>query len=549
MKSVFRLLFEIFRSRFLENDTEGSFEGNIYQLIGAIASPGILVSIFSMPVFMEMKYRTPGPEVDWMLRSAHLFFPVYAMAVTGFATVFQWDALFPDRRDFLILAPFPIRLRDLLIAKFAALGFLMLMLTAPVNLFPALTVPVFSAGIPQLAGAGFFRILAAQLAVTVSASAFGFFVVAALHGVLINLTTPAVFRRISPIIQMLGMSVAIISLVTYPLSMLLLRLVAARHPEWLYFIPAVWFNSLYDLLLPNGDPVLARLGVFGAKALRIVVAVCGLAWTLGFRRHYRRTLESEDTSSRVRRISPAGRWIGLPEERAIFDFSGRIMARSTKHRLFLAAYLSVGVAVGLLTTITVRGNKVALSPDGLRSFPFLIAFFVVSGCRAAFQFPAELASNWLFRMTESEWTEVSRSATRKRVLAGALIPALILILPFEVSQWGWRSGGMHILCQLTGGALLIELLFWNFSKVPFTCSYFPGKINLALLAAIYMYGFTNYAFHMADLEFVIDRNFKVALWFFAIAAVLLALCWRRHPAAVAVTFDASEPQLQTLDLT
>ena len=59
---------------------------------------------------------------------------------------------------------------------------------------------------------------------------------------------------------------------------------------------------------------------------------------------------------------------------------------------------------------------------------------------------------------------------------------------------------MHMLLQLTAGALLIELMFWKFGKVPFTCSYFAGKTSLSILAVLYLYGFTTYSFNMADLE-------------------------------------------------
>jgi hypothetical protein len=197
----------------------------------------------------------------------------------------------------------------------------------------------------------------------------------------------------------------------------------------------------------------------------------------------------------------------------------------------------------------VRAGKLGVSREGLRSFPFLIVFFVISGLRAALQFPAELASNWVFRLTESSWAEVARSATRKRILASGLIPVLLLTLPFEIAIWGLSRGAMHVLFQLTGGALLIEVLFWNFNKVPFTCSYFPGRINLALLAVAYLYGFTSYSFHMADLEKAIDQNSLYGVCFFVLAAMLLAACWRRHPAAGSVRFDASEPEIQILDLT
>src|SRR5208337_3844534 len=117
--------------------------------------------------------------------------------------------------------------------------------------------------------------------------------------------------------------------------------------------------------------------------------------------------------------------------------------------------------------------------------------------RAVFQFPAELASNWLFRLTESRWAEISRSATRKRVLVSGLAPVLLLLALATRSP-------LRILFQFAAGALLIELMFWAFDKVPFTCSYFPGRTNLSVLFVLYLYGFTTYSFNMADLEQTIE---------------------------------------------
>jgi hypothetical protein len=551
-RGTFRLLRELFQTRFLENDMvspDGGFDSNVFQILGALATPGLFISLFTMPVFMELAVQPPGPTVDWTIRIYRLFFPAWSFAVTGFATIFEWDVLFPDRRDFLILAPFPVRTRDLFAAKFAALGIFVLALTIAVNFFPTVLLPIFSAAVPKLRGTGLIRLCIAQIGATAGASAFAFFAVAAFQGLLINITTPRIFLRMSPAVQMCGMSVMVFALLTFPIYSMLLRHTAESHPQWLLFFPPIWFTGLYDLLLPGGDSNFACLGAYGLEAVGIAIAVFALTWALGFRRHYRRMLESEDTTSRAPRSNPAGRFITSPEERAIFDFSGKTLARSTKHRLFLATYLSVAISFGLLVTIVVRAGRIGVSEDGLRSFPFLIAFFVISGFRAALQFPAELASNWIFQLTEAYWAEVSRSATRKRVLFGGLVPALALVLPFEIAIWGVRPGALHVLFQLAGGSVLIEVLFWNFDKVPFTCSWFPGKANLAFLAAAYLYGFTTYAFHMADLEKTIDGNIAAAMWFFALAALVLVACGRRHPAAGAVRFDASEPEIQKLDLT
>ena len=97
-------------------------------------------------------------------------------------------------------------------------------------------------------------------------------------------------------------------------------------------------------------------------------------------------------------------------------------------------------------------------------------------------------------------------------------------------------------------ALLVELLFWNFDKVPFTCSYYPGRTSLALLGVLYVYGITGYSFHMADLESAMERHWAAAVLFFAVSALALILSWRRHPEAGGVRFDGSEPVIQSLEL-
>src|SRR5262249_40714211 len=143
--------------------------------------------------------------------------------------------------------------------------------------------------------------------------------------------------------------------------------------------------------------------------------------------------------------------------------------------------------------LSVRSGTPQLSSDGIRAFPFLMAFFVISGFRTVFQFPSDLACNWLFQIAESRWAETARSAARKTVLVYGLVPVLLAILPLEVFSMG-RAAPLHMLFQLAAGAILIELIFWRFEKVPFTCSYFAGKTSLSVLVLFYLYGFTTYSF-------------------------------------------------------
>ena len=475
-----------------------------------------------------------------------MFPPTYTFSLVGFAAFFEWDMLFPNRRDFLILASFPIRLRHLFAAQLTALAKFLGLLIFAVNIFPTLFVALMSLS-ARYRGNG-LRLVLAEIASTAGVSAFAFFGIAALQGVLINITSPALFRRLSPYIQACGMSLMILSILTFPIYVQLLRHAAESRQLWLWLFPPVWFTGLYDLFFPDAHGLFASLGVHALRMLAAAIALFALTWTAGFRRHYRRTLESEDARPRKRAALRANPLVSSPEERAIFQFSGKTLARSRKHQLFLVTYLSVGLSLAINFVAEVRGGKVLLSEDGARAFPFLIGFFVISGFRAVFQFPAELAANWLFRITETRWAEISRAVTRKRVLVSGLVPVLLLLLPAEIAVGGGWRVPLHTVFQFAAGALLIELMFWTFDKVPFTCSYFPGRTNLSILFVLYLYGFSTYSFNLADLELAIEHQPLYAILFFTAAALLLTLSWRRHPAPSAVRFDASEPAIQTLDL-
>jgi hypothetical protein len=546
-----RLLVKLFQDRFFENDTVapgGGFQTNIYQVAGFLIAAGWFVSYFLMPPFLQLSLAKPAEQTDWAIRSLRLFFTSYSFAVVGFAAIFEWDMLFPDRRDFLVLGTFPISLRELLAAKIAALGSFLLLLVAAMNFFPILMMVLLSILVPSLHGTG-LKLVAAQVAATGGASLFAFLAVACLQGILISSMTPRLFQRTSPWIQMFGMSIMVLSLLWYPIYSILLKPAADHHLIWPWLFPPVWFVGVYDLILPAQNAVFVRFGAHALTALAIAAAAASITWAFAYRRHYYRTLEAEDLAL------PASGWTSpvwlcrAPEERAIADFTRRTLARSRKHKLFLSTYISVGLSFAVLFAVAVRAGELTLSREGLRAFPFLIAFFVISGFRAVLQFPAELPANWIFQMAEAQWTETARRATRKRVVLGGLLPALLLVLPLELVIWDWPHVFLHGAFQLMAGALLVEILFWTFDKVPFTCSYFAGGTNLSLLAGLYLYGFTNYSFHLADLERAIESHWSYAALAFTASGVLLTLSWLRRTPPADVRFDAEEPVIRTLDLT
>lgn len=548
--STFRLLRKIFQNRFFENDgvsPGGGFQINVYQVLGVIVAIGLLIGFYVVMEFMGLSLRASTQEIEWAIRNLRLFICAYAFGVAGFAAVFEWDMLFPDRRDFLILAPFPISLRELVTAKFAALAIFLLLFAGAVNAATDLMMLLASALAPNLRATG-IRLILAQTVATGGASAFAFLGVTAVQGILINVTPVKIFRRISPWIQMLGMSLMVISTLGFPAYAGLIRSGIEHQQRWLYLFPAAWFGGLYEMISGGGNPVLASLGTFALEVIGSAVLIVALSWGLGYRRHFRRTLETEDAPHRPRRWSVPHWLLPNPHERTFFGFIAKTLVRSQKHQFFLAAYLSAGLCVAAFFGVAVREGRIALSASGARSAAFVLGFFFISGFRAVFQFPAELSANWIFRITEAKWTEVARSATRKAALVVSLIALLAMALPLELEAWHWPIVLEHLAVQIVAAALLVEAIFWSFDEVPFTCSYFPGRASLALLVVLYVYGVTGYSFNMADLEIAMERNGVVAGSFFVVAVAALSIAWRRQPQPESVRFDGSEPEIQALEL-
>jgi hypothetical protein len=89
--------------------------------------------------------------------------------------------------------------------------------------------------------------------------------------------------------------------------------------------------------------------------LLIALVLVGVTFALGYTRTFRRTAESPDISpqDRSRLAARSGRFLtgklfSNTLDRSILLFTGRTIARSRQHRLLLAAYGGIGLALALL---------------------------------------------------------------------------------------------------------------------------------------------------------------------------------------------------------
>jgi hypothetical protein len=103
------------------------------------------------------------------------------------------------------------------------------------------------------------------------------------------------------------------------------------------------------------------------------------------------------------------------------------------------------------------------------------------------------------------------------------------------------------------GMMLLNLLLIWFRKIPFTCSYFPAKMNMAVMFGVYIGAFTTYCWTMADLEErLMQRPGGLVVFYVVGIAALWATGWlerrERDGYDVLIYEDQPDPIVRTLGL-
>jgi hypothetical protein len=109
---------------------------------------------------------------------------------------------------------------------------------------------------------------------------------------------------------------------------------------------------------------------------------------------------------------------------------------------------------------------------------FVLPFFALVGLRLSAVYPTSLGANWIFRLTETPGSPEYAAGIRRAARDTVVLPLLVLLaIPYAVG-WGPVAAARHLLLALAVALVTIEWLFLSFPKIPFTCTYQPGKANL-----------------------------------------------------------------------
>ncbi|HVO98540.1 MAG TPA: hypothetical protein VMT15_10765 [Bryobacteraceae bacterium] len=536
-----------FDNEFVAQNTE--IQVTVTKMLALLASPGIILPCLRYTTYLGLAAAPPEMRqaMLWSDRSLYLSF---SMLVMGAVTVLEWDALFPDRRDYASLVPLPIHARTIFLGKVSALALFLLAFTASVNLVSTVTFPAVSYKGPP---SGLVRTIAAHGISILASSAFAFLFLVALEGVLLNVLSVRWFRKVSAYVQGAMVFALLWLFFLFPNIASEMAQLRAQNSWVLRAFPPAWFLGMYEALTGSNDAVFLALAHRAEAALGLVTVLAALAYAFAYRRHVRRTLEATEggdgTRTRMQeRIGRIADWLAPdPVERATSAFIGKTMSRSAKHRIFLAAYAGVGCA------LAAQAFAAARIRDEWLPLPLVVGFFLLSGMRFIFTLPSELPANWQFRVSDTDRQRAALNGARLAMWWFGVAPLFVFLSPVYFILFSPGAALAHLIFSVAITLLLVEALVMEFRKIPFTCSYPPGKANVTILWVAYWIGFLVYAFSMARMEsWMVRKPLRLIPFYAAVALALTGFeWWRRRADAVGVALvfdDAADPAVLTLGL-
>jgi hypothetical protein len=177
-------------------------------------------------------------------------------------------------------------------------------------------------------------------------------------------------------------------------------------------------------------------------------------------------------------------------ETAVGQFSVRCLLRSRQHRVLLSFYL--GIPLGMALFISKAPVLAEQKPGDvwyqvnapLLGASILMMCAAVAGSRIVFTLPFEPRANWMFRIMPLPDLTRFLPAIRRPLYALAVVPLWLSLAVFFFLLWPWRIAAAHMIILGLVGVIMAELWLHGFRKIPFTCSYQPGKSKVHLAALI-----------------------------------------------------------------
>ena len=466
----------LFNVGFLSDDGAESLKRVLLGGLALVIAGGLLLTRIYMAKYGMLAGAPPEVYAAEVVAD-HAFLIALPMWIVAGAMALVGQSLFPDETDFRILMAEPVSRSEVFAAKLAALLLFggLFIGGAHLGLLPVAALTLIGA-----AKTGSFVLAAVAFAASsLAASLFAALGIVAIHGVLVLLASRSRLLAFSGAVRigLIGGLVLALPLVT--------RLPAAAeafatHAWWVAWAPPAWFAGLERWLL--GD---ATRGMLAAQAVVATAAACAVA-VIAYVRLYRRFDRVTFQSSAVRaagRGPAVAEWRGrAPVRGAVHRFVSLTIQRSVLHQGLVVGLLAAAGGLVLNGLLNADWSEVRLDAAGadgvawtLLWAPMTLMFLAIPAIRLALSVPLDLRANWIFRMAEDVdgRAEVADAGVRAVLILAVALP-IAVIAPLQ--WWVMGDGLLAVLpVEAAIGWLLVEFLMADWHRVPFTCSYLPGK--------------------------------------------------------------------------
>ncbi len=461
-----RILYRQFLFRLMDVEfLAASARGDASQLFGQFAAMLVFISLAGWYAALIFGSQHPSREMTWL---AERILSEATMLVVGIFALLSWDSTFPDRRDVYVLSPLPVRGKAIFIAKVAAaassLGLTVLALHCLAGtMWPGVLTPK---------GAGLLAELRFVAAYWITLPVSGAFLYCAMLGLqgMVGLLPRAWFLRVSSFLQIGAFALFLGVIFLQPSFMTAKALAAPENQRALAWLPDYWFMGLFNAISGQyPDPALSRLADRAIVSVAAAVLIALVAFVLSWLRTMRKIAEEPD----ILPSTHGGLWLprfGSRPQTALVQFTLRTLGRSRQHRMNLAFYLGVGFAM------------IAVTKAPLPSSLLMLCLAIV-GTRLAFSRPLDLRANWLFRILPVAGATIARITARRALLVLAVAPTTIGAAIWYLRTRPAADSAKYLLLFVLFGVLQIEAWLITFRKIPFACSYLPGKSKLHLAFA------------------------------------------------------------------
>ena len=489
----FKLLVAHLLDRFVNNEmlsVGGETLPFVMTVAGAFALPTLIAAILVFPSYHAFPPHPPVPGF-WTQVCEHYFFTVYSMMAMGLVTIFEADLFFPEPLDTLILSPLPIPPARMALARVCANLIFLLLVVIGTNVFTILAYPT----ITELQVR---RLFLANLVAVLCGAIFSAAFFLGVQGILCCVLAARHYRRASAIVQCCGTAVLFSTLLTAPKIVPLLQsLTADPRARW---FPPFWFLGVYESILGGTDRLqrFATLGRVGLWATTAAIIVAVFSFPIAYVRRSRQAIEGAGVMklgsalSRIVRPALHSTLLRTPQQRAIYHFIGQSL-RSPKHRIYLAMYAGLGLALlfSAIFSVEVSHGAITFSANdrAVEAAVPAVAFWTVAGLCSALASPADPRGGWVFPVIAGAPNALQLDAVRIWVViwTNAITLLLLLlvaaVLPAALTGKLWLG---HLFTGMALGILLPDIFLFRTRTIPFTEIRIPLNTDLAWILLRYI---------------------------------------------------------------